>query len=87
MANPEWVDVAELEGCRVVEIPEPFAANVLVIGKTVIMPDCFPETRGIVEGLGWSVRALDVSELLKAEAGVTCMSLVFRAAAGTTRPS
>jgi len=80
LANREWVDVAALEGCRVVEVAEPFAANVLVIDDTVIMPDCFPATREIVEGLGWKVRALDVSELLKAEAGVTCMSLVFRGA-------
>jgi dimethylargininase len=87
LANSEWVDVAQLEGCRVVEIAEPFAANVLTIGDTVIMPDCFPETRGIVEGLGWKVRALDVSELMKAEAGVTCMSLLFTAASGTSRPS
>jgi len=87
LANPEWVDVAQLEGCRVVEIPEPFAANVLTIGDTVIMPDCFPETREIVEGLGWKVLALDVSELMKAEAGLTCMSLVFTAASDTTRPS
>jgi N-dimethylarginine dimethylaminohydrolase len=26
---------------------------------------------------GWNVRPLDVSELMKAEAGVTCMSLIF----------
>jgi dimethylargininase len=87
LANPEWVDVAQLEGCRVVEIVEPFAANVLTIGDTVIMPDCFPETRAIVEGLGWKVRTLDVSELMKAEAGVTCMSLLFTAASGTSQPS
>jgi dimethylargininase len=87
LANPEWVDVAQLEGCRVVEIAEPFAANVLTIGDTVIMPDCFPETRAIVEGLGWKVRTLDVSELTKAEAGVTCMSLLFTAASGTSQPS
>src|SRR5215510_12136327 len=59
LANPEWVDVAELEGCRVVEVAEPWSANVLRIGNTVLVPDSFPETREIVEGLGWRVRTLD----------------------------
>jgi len=78
LANPDWVEVTHLKGCRVVEAAEPFAANVLAIGDTVIMPDCFPKTRRIVENLDYKVQALDVSELMKAEAGVTCMSLVFR---------
>ncbi len=38
----------------------------------------FRNTAAIVESLGWKVRAVDISELRKAEAGVTCSSLIFR---------
>jgi len=41
------------------------------------MPDAFPKTTEILRETGFRVRALDLSELLKAESGVTCSSLVF----------
>jgi dimethylargininase len=56
---------------------EPAAADVLAIGDTVIIPASFPKTVRILEDAGWHVLPLDVSELQKAEAGVTCMSLIF----------
>jgi hypothetical protein len=31
----------------------------------------------MLEREGWNVQTLDISEFLKAEAGLTCMSLVF----------
>jgi len=39
--------------------------------------DCFPGTARILDGMGWRVMALDNSELMKAEAGMTCASLLF----------
>jgi len=32
-----------------------------------------------LEELGWNVRRLDISELMKAEAGLTCSSILFEA--------
>lgn len=58
---------------------EPGAADVLRIGDTILMPAAFPRTRGILENAGYRVEIIDVSELMKAEAGVTCMSLLFEA--------
>ena len=49
----------------------------LAIGDTAIVPASFPETARILERAGWRVLPVDVSELQKAEAGVTCMSLIF----------
>ena len=49
----------------------------LAIGDTIIIPASFPETARILERAGWQVLPIDVSELQKAEAGVTCMSLIF----------
>lgn len=79
LVNREWVDCAALEGYRLVEVSadEPEAANVLTIGDAAMVADCFPGTARILEGLGWRVKALDNSELMKAEAGMTCSSLVF----------
>jgi len=56
---------------------EPGAANVLAIDGVVVIPAAFPATAEILRGLGYNVRTLDISELMKAEAGVTCSSLIF----------
>jgi dimethylargininase len=76
LTNRDWLDTRPLREFRIVDIApdEPRAANVLAIGDSVIAPQCFPE---ILARLGRKVRLLDVSELMKAEAGVTCSSLVF----------
>jgi dimethylargininase len=79
LANREWQDTAAFEGMRIVNVApdEPWAANVLTIGRVALMPLGFPATAEIVEGLGWKVQTVDISELRKAEAGVTCSSLIF----------
>ncbi len=53
------------------------AANALAVPDTVIFPAAFPKTRGRIEQRGFSVRFLDISELQKAESGLTCSSLIF----------
>jgi dimethylargininase len=60
-------------------VPEPRGANALRIGDTVLMPAAFRRTCELLEGSGFLVRRIDNSELLKAEAGVTCTSLIFDA--------
>lgn len=82
LVNREWVDAAPFAGSRQIEVApsEPAAADVLAIGDTVIMPASFPETAELLERSGWRVLPVDVSELQKAEAGVTCMSLIFESA-------
>ena len=79
LANREWLDTAPFGEFRIVDIApdEPRAANVLFVGNSVIAPRCFPRTAEILAGLGKKVRLVDVSELMKAEAGVTCSSLLF----------
>jgi dimethylargininase len=79
LANRDWVDLGPFGNVRVVDVApeEPAAADVLAIGDTAIVPASFPETARILERAGWRVLPVDVSELQKAEAGVTCMSLIF----------
>lgn len=77
LVNPKWVDVEAFAGHRVLAVPEhePWAANVLRVGGSVVVPAAFAATRAILERHGFTVAAIDVSELLKAEAGVTCLCL------------
>ncbi|PWU00149.1 MAG: dimethylargininase [Terriglobia bacterium] len=77
LANRSWIDTAPFAGFKIVDVApeEPRAANVLAIGDTVLIPECFPSTARIVERLGWKVQTLDISELMKAEAGLTCSSI------------
>jgi len=79
LANKAWLDPAPLRDYRIVEVAadEPGAANILRIGDTVIMPALFPHTQEIVRGQGLDVRTVDISELMKAEAAVTCSSVIF----------
>ena len=79
LVNRSWIDAERLRGFELLDVPEeePAAANVLLLNVIVIMPASFPRTRALLETRGFRVRTIDVSELQKAEAGVTCCSLVF----------
>jgi dimethylargininase len=79
LANRDWVDLGPFAGCRVIDVApgEAAAADALAVGDTVLLPASFPQTARLLERAGWRVLPVDVSELQKAEAGVTCMSLIF----------
>ena len=79
LVNRSWIDVEPLSGLKLLDVPEdePAAANALLLNDVVIMPASFPQTRALLEKRGFRVRTIDVSELQKAEAGVTCTSLIF----------
>jgi dimethylargininase len=87
LLNPAWLDPAAFADFRVltVDADEPFAANVLPIGDARIISAAFPRTRERVEAFcaATGVRAIatDISEFGKAEAGLTCLSVVFDATA------
>jgi dimethylargininase len=79
VANRAWFDAAPFSGYEWVEVaPEdPRAANALALGGAVIFPAAFPRTRERIEQRGFRVVPLDISELQKAESGLTCSSLIF----------
>lgn len=79
LANRAWLDPEPLRQFRIIDVApgEGRAANVLALGGSVIVPACFPRTAEVLTSAGYKVRSLDVSELMKAEAGVTCSSLIF----------
>ena len=70
-----------LAGARAIETPaaEPWGANVLRAGRTVLVQAGCPRTADRVANAGYDVRLVDVSELAKAEGSLTCLSLLFDA--------
>ena len=77
LANRAWFDTDALCSLKILDAPEPRGANALRIGDTILMPSAFPRTCELLDHSGFQVRRIDNSELLKAEAGVTCTSLIF----------
>jgi len=77
LANQAWMDPDALCSLKILDVPEPRGANALRIGETVLLPSAFPRTSEMLDRSGFHVRMIDNSELLKAEAGVTCTSLIF----------
>ncbi|MDQ8164772.1 MAG: arginine deiminase-related protein [Gemmatimonadota bacterium] len=84
LVNPAWVELKDLRGFDIVEVDssEPFAADVLTIGRTVVSAAAHPRTAALIAKLGFDSRTIDLSEFAKAEGGVTCLSLVFEANRG-----
>jgi dimethylargininase len=82
LANRNWIDTAPLQAFRIIDVPvaEPHAANVLAVQADVLVATAFPRTAELLETLGWKPRVLDISELMKAEAGLTCSSILFQSA-------
>jgi len=79
LLNPQWVDAAAFTDCERIEVDpvESFAGNTLTLGGTTLVSAAFPRTRDRLQALGVVTHAVDISELEKAEAGLTCMSIVF----------
>lgn len=76
LVNSDWVDPGLFEGVHALEVAEPSAANCVRVGDTLILPRGNPHTAERLAARGFNLVEVNVSELQKAEAGVTCMSLV-----------
>ena len=79
LINRYLIDAEPLRQFGLIDVPdeEPAAANALLVKDIVIIAASFPKTRALLEKKGFRVRTIDLSELQKAEAGVTCTSLIF----------
>jgi len=82
LVNPEWIDVAMLDGLTSIEIDpsEPAAANALRLDDRLIFPAAFSRTAGRLEARGFRLALVDATEVAKAEGAVTCCSLIIRQA-------
>lgn len=79
LVNPDWIEVGLLSRWQCVPVApeEPFGANALLVGGTVFTAASAPLTRRKLDALGFHTEVLDTSEFEKAEAALTCLSLLF----------
>lgn len=78
VANRAWVDPAVFGEVEVIDVDpaEPFAANILAVNGVAVLSAAHPRTRERLEARGLRTRAVDVTEVAKAEGGVTCCCLL-----------
>jgi dimethylargininase len=79
LVNPAWVEPAVF-GCGTViavDEREPYGANTLTLAGITLVSAAYPRTRERLEAAGVPTRELEVGELHKAEAALTCLSLVL----------
>jgi dimethylargininase len=78
LVNRAWLDTTPLRRHELVDVApeEPGAANALRVAGRVVAHSGVPRTIERVSKLGYDVRTLDVSEFLKAEAALTCKSVL-----------
>lgn len=79
LINPDWVDRKLFKSMKIIEVDpaEPFASNAIRFNDTVIHAEGYPLTKEIILAAGFKVESVLISELAKAEAGLTCLSLIF----------
>lgn len=76
--HPGWVSPLPFRQTEPVAVhpDEPNGANVLRAGARLFVSSEAPRTAEMLAGRGFDVALIDVSELHKAESGLTCMSLI-----------
>jgi len=83
LGNSAWLDRRAFGDLEWIEVDpsEPHAANALWVGDGVIYPHAYTRTAALLRAhlveRGMSIHLVDVSELAKAEGGVTCCSLIL----------
>jgi dimethylargininase len=79
LLNPDWVDPGIFREFEILTVPkaEPMSADVLPMGGTMVIAADSPALQALLQQHGFTTQAVDLSELQKAEAGTTCMSIVF----------
>ena len=78
LLNPDWIDSRVFEDVFLLPShpDEAFGANSLRAGGKLIYPAAYPRTAERLRAFGFDVEEVDIGELEKAEAGLTCMSLI-----------
>lgn len=80
LINPRWADADSFRGFRILNTPEdePWGANTFRIRETVCLEASFPKTIALVHDVHDDLEVVNISEFLKAEGGLSCLSLIFQ---------
>lgn len=78
LLNPERVEKSQFANyrCLTVQPEESFGANVLRVGSELLVASGYPKRDDTLAKAGFSFQSVDISEIEKAEAGLTCLSLI-----------
>ena len=81
LAATRELELGSLHGYRVVDARagEEAAANCVAIGCDVVVDASAPRTAELLDGLGYRVHPVDISELAKGDGSISCLSLLWRA--------
>ena len=76
--NPAWVSPDHFAGTDPLAVSpgEELGGNVLLAGATLLTPADSPRTAEALAARGFAIVSLDISEMRKADAALTCMSLI-----------
>lgn len=79
ICNPEWIDVSAFYDVDLMHVDphEPWAANILRVDDQLLLNGSFPRTADRIDAIRGGNHRIVVSEFAKAEAGLTCLSIVF----------
>jgi len=80
LLNPAWVNIAPFENFKLLQVAEgePLAANTICIEGKIFLQAGFPKTIEKVQKNFDNTAVIDISEFIKAEAGLSCLSIIFR---------
>jgi dimethylargininase len=79
LVNPGWLNTSALTEFECIPVPadEPWGANFATIGESLIVGASHVRTAEQIERFGFKAHRIDLSEFSKAEAGVTCLSILI----------
>ena len=79
LINPDWIETTRMLATEFIEVhpTEPFGANVLSLGEVLLCSSSYPRTNEILHKRGFELLEIDLFEVHKMEAAVTCPSLVL----------
>jgi dimethylargininase len=79
LIHRDWLNLSRVEHSGIIEAhpSEPCGANVLTVGEHVICSSAYPRTNQRLSDEGFSLLEVNLSEVHKMEAAVTCPSLIL----------
>ncbi len=79
LAVEDFADCPAFGHLHVIPVPtrEAYAANVLALGRHIVMPDEFPCSSERLKAHGFNVLPVPLSEFEKVDGGATCLSIVW----------
>jgi dimethylargininase len=77
LATRAFTQMGTLAGFRVLVVAEDdeYSANVLWVNNHILIPAGYPQTRRLLEPVGWQIVELDMSEMRKMDGGLSCLSV------------